>query len=54
MLAEWVKVYEDELTEEGRDARALIEETKRKADIYRELSNRLFANFFGWYILAYR
>lgn len=53
MLAEWVKVYEDELTEEGIDAAALIEETNKKADIYRELSNRLFANFFGWYILAY-
>lgn len=54
MLAEWVKVYEDELTEEGIDAAALIEETKRKADIYRESSNRLFTNLFGWYILAYR
>ena len=48
MLAEWVKVYEDELTEEGIDAAALIEETKRKADIYRESSNQLFANFLGW------
>jgi len=47
MLAEWVKVYEDELTEEGIDAAALIEETKRKADNYRELSNRLFTNLFG-------
>ncbi len=47
MLAEWVKVYADELTEEGMDAVILIEETKRKADIYRELSNRLFTNFFG-------
>jgi len=49
MLAEWVKVYEDELTEEGIDAVALIEETTRKADIYRELSNQLFTNFFGWF-----
>jgi GMP synthase-like glutamine amidotransferase len=48
MLAEWVKVYEDELTEEGIDAAALIEETKRKADIYRELSNQLFTNLFMW------
>ncbi|NQE45083.1 hypothetical protein C5S31_03545 [ANME-1 cluster archaeon GoMg2] len=48
MLAEWVKVYKDELTEEEIDAAALIEELKRKADIYRELSNRLFANFFRW------
>ena len=48
MLAEWVKVYEDELTEEGIDAAALIEETKRKADIYRELSNQLFTNLFRW------
>ena len=47
MLAEWAKVYEDELTEEGIDARALIEETKRKADNYRELSNRLLTNLFG-------
>jgi len=47
MLAEWVKVYEDELTEEGIDAAALIEETKRKMDIYRESSNQLFANFLG-------
>jgi GMP synthase (glutamine-hydrolysing) len=47
MLAEWVRVYEDELTEEGIDAAALIEELKRKAEIYRELSNRLFANFLG-------
>ena len=48
MLAEWVKVYEDELTEEGIDAAGLIEETKKKMDIYRELSNQLFANFFRW------
>lgn len=48
MLAEWVKVYEDELTEEEIDAAALIEETKRKADIYRELSNQLFTNLFRW------
>ncbi|MGB7001058.1 MAG: type 1 glutamine amidotransferase [Halobacteriota archaeon] len=54
MLAEWVKVYEDELREEGIDAAALIEKTNKKADIYRELSNRLFANFLGRYILAYR
>ena len=47
MLAEWAKVYEDELTEEGIDARALIEETKRKADNYRELPNRLLTNLFG-------
>jgi len=47
MLAEWVKVYEDELTEEGIDTAALIEETNKKADIYRELSNQLFTNFFG-------
>jgi GMP synthase-like glutamine amidotransferase len=48
MLAEWVKVYEDELAEEGIDAAALIEKTKKKADIYRELSNQLFTNFFRW------
>jgi len=48
MLAEWVKVYEDELTEEGIDAVALIEELKIKADIYRELSNQLFTNLFKW------
>jgi len=47
MLAEWVKVYEDELKEEGIDVAALIEETKRKVDIYRESSNQLFANFLG-------
>ncbi len=47
MLAEWTDVYADELNEEGIDAAALIEETKRKADIYRELSNRLFTNLFG-------
>ncbi|NAS89229.1 hypothetical protein C4E24_05765 [ANME-1 cluster archaeon AG-394-G21] len=47
MLAEWVKVYEDELTEERIDAAVLIEETKRKADIYRESSNQLFTNLFG-------
>lgn len=46
MLAEWVNVYEDELTEEGIDAVALIEELKIKADIYRELSNLLFTNLF--------
>ena len=48
MLAEWTDVYADELNEEGIDAAALIEETKRKADIYRELSNQLFTNLFGW------
>ena len=48
MLAEWVKVYEDELTEEGIDAAALVEETNKKADNYRELSNRLFTNLFRW------
>jgi len=47
MLAEWIEVYEDELNEEGIDAAVMIEETKKKADIYRELSNQLFANFFG-------
>ena len=47
MLAEWVKVYEDELTEERIDAAVLIEETKRKADNYRESSNQLFTNLFG-------
>jgi len=46
MLAEWVKVYENELHEEGIDAAALIEDTKIKADIYRELSNQLFTNLF--------
>ena len=46
MLAEWVKVYEDELTEEEIDAAALIEELKIKADIYRKLSNQLFTNLF--------
>jgi GMP synthase (glutamine-hydrolysing) len=33
--------FEIRLTEGG------VEETKRKADIYRELSNRLFTNLFG-------
>ncbi len=47
MLAEWVKVYEDELTEERIDAAVLIEETKRKANNYRESSNQLFTNLFG-------
>ncbi|KAF5436216.1 GMP synthase - Glutamine amidotransferase [Candidatus Methanophagaceae archaeon] len=46
MLAEWVNVYGDELTEEEIDAAALIEELKIKVDIYRELSNQLFTNFF--------
>ena len=48
MLAEWTDVYADELNEEGIDAAALIEETKRKADNYRESSNQLFTNLFGW------
>ena len=47
MLAEWTDVYADELNEEGIDAAALIEETKRKADNYRESSNQLFTNLFG-------
>ncbi|MGB3460000.1 MAG: type 1 glutamine amidotransferase [Halobacteriota archaeon] len=47
MLAEWTDVYADELNEEGIDAAALIEETKRKVDIYRESSNQLFTNLFG-------
>ena len=48
MLAEWTEVYADELNEEGINAAALIEETKRKVDIYRESSNQLFTNLFGW------
>jgi len=46
MLTEWVAVYAGELHEEGINAAVLIEDTKIKADIYRELSNQLFTNLF--------
>ncbi len=47
MLTEWVKVYADELNEEGIDAAIMLKETEKKADIYRKLSNQMFTNFFG-------
>ncbi len=47
MLAEWTDVYADELNEEGIDAAVMLKETEKKGDIYRELSNQLFANFFS-------
>ncbi|NQE05932.1 GMP synthase [glutamine-hydrolyzing] subunit A [ANME-1 cluster archaeon GoMg1] len=45
MLKEWTDVYADEFNEEGIDAAVMLKETEKKADIYRELSNQLFANF---------
>ncbi len=47
MLKEWTVVYADELNEEGIDAAVMLKEAEKKADIYRELSARLFTNFFG-------
>ncbi|MFZ2071461.1 MAG: type 1 glutamine amidotransferase [Halobacteriota archaeon] len=46
MLKKWTEVYEGELNEEGVNAPVLIEETKKRAGIYRELSSRLLTNFF--------
>ncbi len=47
MLKEWTDVYADELNEEGIDAAIMLKETEKKRDIYRELSNQLFTNFFS-------
>jgi len=47
MLKEWTDVYANELKEEGIDAVVMLKETEKKGDIYRELSNQLFANFLG-------
>ncbi|HJH27043.1 MAG TPA: GMP synthase [Methanophagales archaeon] len=47
MLKEWTDVYADELNEEEIDAAVMLKETEEKADIYRELSNQLFTNFFS-------
>lgn len=46
MLGKWIEVYKDELNEEEIDATIMLKETKKKADIYRRLSNQLFTNFF--------
>ena len=47
MMEEWTDVYAGELNEEGIDAAVMLKETEKKADIYRELSNQLFTNFFS-------
>ena len=47
MTEEWTDVYAGELNEEGIDAAVMLKETEKKADIYRGLSNQLFANFFS-------
>ena len=50
MMEEWTDVYAGELNEEGIDAAVMLKETEKKADIYRGLSNQLFANFFSYFL----
>ena len=46
MLVEWMKVYRDELEEEGIDAGVMLKEIREKSDIYGQSSKQLFTHFF--------